>query len=234
MKKNLVLILAGGSGSRIAGNVPKQFLPVAGKTVLEHTIETFEAHPGVQDIFIVTHQEYHQRTEEIVCNGGFRKISKVLNGGAVRQESSYIGVMAANPEEYEFVLIHDAARPFVTAEIISAIFEKLLSFAAVNVGVPSPDTIIEIDVNNVVKHVPERKFLRRVQTPQGFKLDVIRLAHQLAVEHHVTNATDDCSLILQFGLGPVYVVAGNPMNIKITYPMDLQVAEEFIRLGKKI
>lgn len=233
MKKNLAIILAGGTGSRIEGELPKQFLTLAGKTILHHTILKFETHPHIHHVFLVTNGAFMDRSEEIVRLGGFKKVVKILNGGDTRQDSSRIGVSAAGPETYGNVLIHDAARPFVSKEIIDDILEKLDTCAAVNVAIPSPDTIVEIDDGDFIKNVPDRRYLRRVQTPQGFQLSVIREAHRLALENNITDATDDCSLILKLNLAPVSVIEGSPLNIKITYPMDLQLAEKIMEIERE-
>lgn len=232
MKKNLVLILAGGTGNRIEGDLPKQFLTLAGKTILQHSIEKFENHPSIDHIFLVIHGKFLNKAEEIVRKSGHKKVVKILTGGQTRQKSSRIGVTAAGPGEYENVLVHDAARPFVSKKIIDDILAALDTYTAVNIAVPSPDTIIEINDKNLVKNVPDRKYLRRVQTPQGFKWDLIQKAHQLALEKGITNATDDCSLILTFKLADIYVVEGSPLNIKITYPLDIQIAEKILILEK--
>jgi 2-C-methyl-D-erythritol 4-phosphate cytidylyltransferase len=226
MKKNLVIILAGGTGSRIEGNLPKQFLTLAGNTILQHAIEKFETHPRIDHIFLVIHEKFLNKAEEIVRKSGHKKIVKILTGGQTRQESSRIGVTAAEPGEYENVLVHDAARPFVSKKIIDDIFAALDTYTAVNIAIPSPDTIIEIGDKNLVKNVPDRKYLMHVQTPQGFKWDLIQKAHKLAFEKGITNATDDCSLIFTFKLADIYVVEGSPLNIKITYPLDIQIAEK--------
>jgi 2-C-methyl-D-erythritol 4-phosphate cytidylyltransferase len=230
MKKNLAIILAGGTGNRIEGDLPKQFLTLAGKTILQHSIEKFETHPYIDHIFLVIHGEFLNNAGEIVRKSGHKKVVKILKGGQTRQESSRIGVTAAAPGEYENVLVHDAARPFVSKKIIDDILTALNTYAAVNIAISSPDTIIEINHKNLVKNVPDRKYLRRVQTPQGFKWDLIQKAHQLALEKGITNATDDCSLILTFKLADTYVVEGSPLNIKITYPLDIQIAEKFLKI----
>jgi 2-C-methyl-D-erythritol 4-phosphate cytidylyltransferase len=231
MKKNLAIIMAGGTGSRIDGDLPKQFLTLSGKTILQHSIDKFENHPGIDHVFLVIHGEFLNKAKEIVRKSGHKKVVKILTGGQTRQESSRIGVTAAAPGEYENILIHDAARPFVSKKIIDDILAALNTYAAVNIAVPSPDTIIEISDKNLVKNVPNRKYLRRVQTPQGFKCDLIQKAHQLALEKGITNATDDCSLILTFKLADIYVVKGSEKNIKITYTSDLQIAEKILILN---
>jgi 2-C-methyl-D-erythritol 4-phosphate cytidylyltransferase len=228
MKKNLAIILAGGTGSRIEGDLPKQFLKLAGKTILQHSIEKFENHPGIDHIFLVIYKEFLNKAKEIIRESGHQKVVKILTGGQTRQESSRIGVNAAARGEYENVLVHDAARPFVSKKIIDDIFAALNTYAAVNIAVPSPDTIIEVSDKNLVKNIPDRKYLRRVQTPQGFKWDLIQKAHELAIDKGIANATDDCSLILTFKLADIYVVEGSEENIKITYPSDLQIAEKMI------
>jgi len=233
MKKNLVVILAGGSGSRIDNDVPKQFLLLKGKTVLQHTVEKFENHAAIDHIFLVTNSEFYEKTGKIIRESGYGKVVKILEGGAVRQDSSRIGVTAAGAGNYENVFIHDAARPFVSKKIIDDILEKLGTYSAVNVAIMSPDTIVRVDENHLVKDVPDRKYLRRVQTPQGFKLELIRKAHRLARENGITNATDDCSLVLRLKLAEVYVVEGSPLNIKITYPIDLHIAEKIIETYKE-
>lgn len=232
MKNNLAIILAGGTGTRIKGDVPKQFFMLQGKTVMQHTIEKFENHPLIRHIFFVTNAEYYRQTEEVVRNCGFLKVVKILEGGIHRQDSSRIGVLAAASSQYENVLIHDAARPFVSKKIIDDVLDRLETYSAVNVAVPSPDTVIEIDDNQLIKKVPDRNYLRRVQTPQAFKLELIQKAHRLALENNITNATDDCSLVLDLNLAPVYVVEGSQMNIKITYPFDLQVAQKILEMQK--
>ncbi|HLP44446.1 MAG TPA: 2-C-methyl-D-erythritol 4-phosphate cytidylyltransferase [Candidatus Kapabacteria bacterium] len=231
--KNLALILAGGSGKRIDGVVPKQFLLLDGQTILQHSIDKFENHPCIDQIFIVIHGDFLDRTKEIVRGSGYRKVVKILKGGETRQDSSRIGVTAANPGEYQNVLIHDAARPFVSKTIIDNTLAALETHSAVNVAIPSSDTIIEINHDHYIKSVPDRTYLRRVQTPQAFKLDLIQKAHCLALENNITNATDDCSLILKLDLAPIYVVEGSERNIKITYPLDLQFAQNILALETK-
>ncbi|MGD2089278.1 MAG: 2-C-methyl-D-erythritol 4-phosphate cytidylyltransferase [Candidatus Aminicenantes bacterium] len=230
MKKNLAIILAGGTGSRIEGDLPKQFLTLSGKTILQYSIEKFENHPRIHHIFLVIPGEFLNKAKEIVRKSGHQKVVKILTGGQTRQESSRIGVAAASPGEYENVLVHDAARPLVSKKIIDDILAALNIYTAVNIAVPSPDTIIEINHKNLVKNVPDRKYFRRVQTPQGFKWDLIEKAQQLALEKGITNATDDCSLILTFKLADIYVVEGSPLNIKITYPLDMQIAEKLLKI----
>ncbi len=229
MKKNLVILLAGGSGSRIDKETPKQFLNLAGKPILEHTLRRFQEHENIHDVILVTNPEYLEKTREVVRESGCTKVSKILAGGAARQDSSRNGVMAVEEGAYENVLIHDAARPFVSHDIIDRILAALETHEAVNVGIPSADTLVEMDEKGFIKAVPDRARFRRVQTPQAFKLKLIRRAHTLALERGLSSATDDCGLILRMDLAPVFVVEGSITNIKITYPSDLPIAEKILR-----
>jgi len=231
--KNLAIILAGGSGLRLKHETPKQFLKLAGKLIIEHTIEKFEHHPNIDSIFIVTNPLYYEKTVEIVERNTYRKVKKILKGGKTRQESSYIGISAAEDSEYENVLIHDAVRPFISKKIIDEIIEKLKNFSAIDVAIPSPDTIIKIDDENIITEIPERKYLRRGQTPQAFKLKLIKKAHDMAIKDNFLNATDDCSLILKYGLSDIYVVEGTDFNIKITYPIDIHIADKIFQVKNR-
>lgn len=228
MGKNLVIILAGGSGARLNKGTPKQFLELAGKPIIAHTIEQFLSHPLINDIFLVTHREYLEQTLALVRKNNYHKVKKVLEGGGTRQASSFIGVMAGD-NYCENVLVHDAVRPFITHEIIDSLIIGLESFAAVVPGIQASDTIIKIDKDNKVREIPDRNFLRRVQTPQAFKFTVIKKAHEMALECNIENVTDDCSLILEFKLADICFIPGRPENIKITYPYDLVLAEAILK-----
>ena len=232
MRKNLAIILAGGAGTRLNKETPKQFLKIADKSIIEYTIERFEFHALIDHIFIVTNPGYYDQTLKIVNIRDYKKDKKVLKAGKTRQESSRIGVFSAG-NDYENVLIHDAVRPFISDKIIENVLKELETYSAVNVAIPSNDTIIEIDEKNFIKRIPDRKFLRRVQTPQAFKLSLIQRAHKLAIENNIKNAIDDCYLVLKFKLSDIYVINGIEFNIKITYPMDIDIAREIIKNKKK-
>ena len=139
--KNTALILASGTGERSGLNRPKQFFTVGGKTLLEHSIQAFDVHPLIDDIIVVSHPDFLDKTTALTHS--FKKVSQVITGGKTRQESSYNGVFAI--ENSENVLIHDAVRAFVTEEIISACIEGLKKHAAVCAATETPDTILEVD-----------------------------------------------------------------------------------------
>jgi len=231
MNKTAVIILAGGKGLRFRDDKPKQFAKIAGKTVLEHTIDKFEDHPLIDEIYIVINPDYYDLLAEIVRKNHYKKIKKMLYGGDTRQISSRVGVYALDTN-IKKVLIHDAVRPFIGAHIITEIIEKLDVYPAVDVAIPTADTIIKIDKENYIESIPDRKYLRRGQTPQGFLREVILKAHKLAEDENFISATDDCSLVVKYDLGKVYVVDGEELNIKITYMHDVYIADRVFQLKK--
>ena len=229
--KNYGIILASGSGSRYGADVPKQFVKIAGKTILEHTIEIFEKSKLINEIFIVITPEYRHFAEEILLKNSYLKVTKLLNGGEIRKESSYIGISAIEDDEAN-VIIHDCARPFLTQKIIEDCIEALKTYSAVDVAIPSADTIVEVDGNNIIQNIPSRDKLRRGQTPQCFRLSVIKKAHELSKNDK--NFTDDCGLIVKYNLCEVYVVEGDVENIKVTYPSDIFMADRLFQIRSVI
>lgn len=223
--KNYAIILASGTGSRFGADIPKQFVKIADKTILEHTIEIFEKSEYINEIFIVITPEYRDFAQEILLKNSYKKVTKLLNGGEIRKESSYIGINAIEDEEAN-VLIHDCARPFVSQRIIKDCIKALEQYSAVGVAIPTSDTIVETN-NGIIKNVPPRSNLMRMQTPQGFKMSVIKEAHELSKNDK--NFTDDCGLIVKNGLCDVYIVNGDDKNIKITYPSDISLAEKLLQ-----
>lgn len=229
--KNYAIILASGSSQRLKNlSTVKQFAKIAGKTILEHTIGVFEKNENINEIIIVTQQSYIDYCHELVEKNNFKKISKVLIGGNTRQESSKIGIFSLDGNDNDNVLIHDAVRPFVTDEIINNCICALGNYCAVDVAIDSADTIIKINDNNVIEQIPKRAFLKRGQTPQAFKLGTIKRAHNLATKEDYLEVTDDCALVKKFDLGEIFVVKGDESNIKITYPLDLDIADKIFQL----
>ncbi|WP_394966060.1 2-C-methyl-D-erythritol 4-phosphate cytidylyltransferase, partial [uncultured Helicobacter sp.] len=221
------IILASGSGSRYGSGVPKQFIKIAGKTLLEHTVEIFEAAQNIDRVILIIPREYRKLTEEILLYGSYKKIYKILNGGKSRKESSYIGIMSIEDND-GYVFIHDCARPFLTLEIIDRCQQALQTYDAVDVAIPTSDTILELDSHNVITSIPNRNRLRRGQTPQCFKLSLIKKAHEYFRDND--NFTDDCGLVIESGFAKVFVVEGAEENFKITYPQDIVLADKLLQI----
>ncbi len=227
--KNYAIILASGTGERSGLDIPKQFVKIAGKTVLEHTLNVFQKNENIDNIIVVTHFSYTDFVRDLVKKNDFSKVCNVIKGGESRRESSFIGINAINEDDAK-VLIHDAVRPFITSEIINNCIKALDNFKAVDVAITSADTIIKVDSNDIIEEIPQRNLLRRGQTPQAFDLKIIKKAHELANQADDIAVTDDCGLILHFKLADVYVVKGNDSNIKITYPIDIAIADKLFQL----
>ncbi|MCL2887938.1 MAG: 2-C-methyl-D-erythritol 4-phosphate cytidylyltransferase [Elusimicrobia bacterium] len=227
---NCAVILASGTGKRSGLKIPKQFAVVDGRTVLERSIDAFESHPEINEIILVSAPKYLEKCKKIILKNKYKKVAKIIPGGQTRQQSAYAGISAAGNAEN--VLIHDAARPFVTERIITGCINALKKYKAAGTAVPSADTIIKVNKNMTVDSVLERGSLMRCQTPQAFKLKTIKKAHEFALKKNLAAATDDCGLVLHFKLAPVYVVPGDEKNIKITYPADILAAQNICRIKK--
>ncbi len=228
--KNYSIILASGTGNRYGSELPKQFVKIAGKSVLEHTVEIFEKSELIDEIILVITPEYRHLAEDIIMKNSFKKVSKLLNGGATRKDSSYIGISSIEDKEAN-VIIHDCARPFLTQKIINDCVEALKIYDAIDVAVPSTDTIIEVK-DDIIVNVPNRSSLKRGQTPQCFKLSLIKKAHEISKGD--SNFTDDCGLILKYNLSKVAVVDGDIENIKITYPSDIFMADRLFQIRSSL
>lgn len=229
MSKVHAIILAAGVGKRARYDIPKQFIKIAGKTIVEHTIDIFERHRNIDNIIIVVLPMYKTLMEEIVLKNNYKKVSKILAGGETRRESSFVGLDAIK-DDNDVVLMHDAIRPFLSERIISQCVSALKKYDAVDVAIPSADTIIKLNGGDTIEDIPVRKFMLRGQTPQGFRVGVIKKAHLMANKDKNVQVTDDCGLVFKYKLAEVHVVRGEENNIKITYPEDVFLAESLFKV----
>jgi 2-C-methyl-D-erythritol 4-phosphate cytidylyltransferase len=226
---NIAIILAGGSGVRLETETPKQFVKICNKTIMEHTLDVFEQHPQIDEIAVVMNAQFIGETEKIVQIGDYKKVKKILQGGAERQNSAWAAIHACNEHPSANLLIHDAVRPLIDAEIISEVICKLETYNAVTVAIPTTDTIYQVE-NSHIQQISNRKNLMRAQTPQAFKQHVIQKAYQLAFAHKDFTATDDCGIVAKFLPNePIFVVKGNERNLKVTHREDLYVLEQLLQ-----
>lgn len=229
---NIAVILAGGSGNRLGGPLPKQFLKVAGKRIIEHTIDVFENNDQIDEIAIVSKKEYISDMEQLVVSNQYHKVKKILTGGKERYDSS-LAAIAAYPNDDDNLLLHDAVRPLVNDRIINDCVKALENYRAVDVAVKTTDTIIEVGDDNMIKSIPPRACLRNVQTPQCFKRGVIRRAYELALQDPLFVTTDDCGVVYKYLPNePIYVVTGEVFNLKVTYAEDLFLLEKLCQQRK--
>ncbi|MCL1897198.1 MAG: bifunctional cytidylyltransferase/SDR family oxidoreductase [Micrococcales bacterium] len=228
--KTYAAVLAGGVGARLGLSVPKQMIKVAGKTILEHTVAAFDASPLIDEVIVLVTPGW---TEPVATMLGDRypKLRRILEGGASRNQTSLRALEAIEAEEAK-VLLHDAVRPLVDERIIEACVTQLDTYEAIDVVIPSSDTIVVVDEEDIITTIPERSRLRRSQTPQAFKLSTLRRAYALAVEDHYFSATDDCGVVVRY-LPEVAVkcVVGSANNIKVTHPVDLFIADKLFQLA---
>jgi 2-C-methyl-D-erythritol 4-phosphate cytidylyltransferase len=228
--KNIVVILAGGKGLRLGYNKPKQFLKVAGKLIIEHTIEIFQQHDEIDEMVVVSHKDFIYLVEELVNKNNFNKVKKILNGGEERSDSSLVAINAYDENEDINLIFHDAVRPLLSHTIISNCIEALKHYNAIDVAVPATDTIIEVE-NNFISNIPNRNKLNRGQTPQAFKLKTIKTAYMYALEDKNFVATDDCGVVKKYlPEEKIYVVKGEESNIKLTYEEDLFLLDKLFQI----
>ena len=225
--KNVAVILAAGSGSRTGLSTPKQFLPLGGKTVLEHSVQTFNDHPGIDEVVIVTATEFIERVRVIVKDNRWTKVSAVLPGGKERFDSSLAAVRHFEDNPDTVMLFHDAARPLVSERIISDAIKAMEKYDAVDVAIPAVDTIVQCNREGThMESVQDRNLLWRMQTPQGFRQRTIEEAYRIALQDPQFTATDDCGTVLRYLPDvKVGIVRGSERNIKLTYADDLSLLE---------
>ena len=217
--KYCAVIVAGGSGTRMKTDVPKQFLMLGAKTVLARSIEAFETSPFVDSIVVVASENYINDVKNAIKS--FKKVTDIVPGGDTRQKSVYNG-LAAVPEDCNCVLIHDGARPLVDSGIIKRCVLSLENGKNCAPGVKIKDTLKIADSFSKITKTPDREQMYSIQTPQCFFTADILNAHNNAVSD--AQITDDCMLMEAMGFD-VYIVDGSYENIKITTPEDLNLAE---------
>lgn len=230
------VVLAAGYGSRMHSDVPKQFLLLDGKPLLFYSLKAFEE-SGVERVILVTGAGMiHFCREEIVGRYGFSKVCAVVPGGAERYHSVYAGVCAANDiiSENGIVLIHDGARPFLTQEIIDRTIAAAQEFGACAAAMPVKDTIKIADGDGFAAVTPDRKTLWQMQTPQTFRYALIKDAYDRLIADPDSQAgiTDDAMVVETMSQTRVKLVEGSYINMKITTPEDMAIAEGLLRLQK--
>lgn len=217
------VIVAGGSGTRFGGD--KMMAQLAGVPVLVHTLRAFQLSPMIDEIILVTRDGMLREMAELCNEYAILKVSLVVAGGETRARSCYAGVMAAS-EKAGIIAIHDGARPLVTEKIIEDVVWTAYRHLAAVPSVPVRDTIKKAE-NGVVTETPERSGLYAVQTPQCFQAAVIRAALTDAIRN-APLVTDDCMAVERIG-GKIFLTEGSEENIKITTPLDLELAELIVK-----
>ena len=225
--KTVVIIPAGGTGRRMGGEIPKQYLSLAGIPILVHTLREFQRSPLVDEILLVVPGgDVAEVRRDVIGRYDFSKISLVIAGGSERQDSVRNALVHVR-DEHEIILVHDGVRPFVTEALIERAVAGAKAFGAVTVGVPVRDTVKAVDAAGRVVKTVLREGFWLTQTPQAFRREVILAAYERAAADGFYG-TDDASLVERMGI-PVRMIPGDADNIKVTTPEDLARGERMIR-----
>ena len=229
--RTVAVVLAGGTGTRVGLDIPKQLIKISGKPIIEHTIATMQASPLVDEILVMMTPGYLDDIRALVKAGGYDKVSQILEGAGTRNDTTAAALAALGDTECN-VLLHDAVRPLVSQAIIEANVAALQTHEAVDTAIPSADTVIQLDADSGrIADVLPRHLLRRGQTPQSFRLSTIRAAYAKAAQDPDFTATDDCTVVLRYSPEvPIVVVPGHERNMKVTEPIDVYIADKLFQL----
>lgn len=203
-------------------DIPKPYLTLGGRTVLEQTLRRFLTMANLDVVVVATSPAYREQTEEIL-SGVFPHIETIVVQGGAERQDSIRNALAALPESIGLIAVHDAVRPFVQSATIQSCVQEAAATGAAIAGVVVKDTIKKADAGLVVIETPDRRQLWQAQTPQVFRAELLHRAYQKAQEDGFTG-TDDASLVERLGVS-VTVVPGSRDNFKLTYPIDFQIAE---------
>ena len=225
MSSTWAIVVAGGDGSRLGADRPKAFIGLGGRPLLAHSIDLLEDHPAVDRIVLVVPAEWEEPATLLADELAAGKVVAAVPGGETRALSVAAGLDVV-ADDAEAILVHDAARPFATAELIDRLLEALATHAGAVPAVAVTDTVKRVEGGRVAETL-ERSELRAVQTPQAFRAEALRRAYA-APAAALRDATDCASLVEAAGL-EVAVVPGEGGNMKITSPEDLAGAEERLR-----
>ncbi len=229
------IVLAGGRGSRMQSDIPKQYMLLDGKPLLYYSLQAFEE-SNVECVVLVTaegEEEYCRR--ELVERFGFTKVAAIVAGGGERYASVWNGLLFLHSGKKmpEYVLIHDGARPLVTAELINRVLLQTESYGACVAGMPVKDTIQMTDEHGVITLTPRRENLWMAQTPQAFEFSLVYEAYEQVMKETQINVTDDAMVVGLYRNVPIQMVRGSYTNLKVTTPEDLLLAELLLKKRRK-
>jgi 2-C-methyl-D-erythritol 4-phosphate cytidylyltransferase len=230
----IAIITAGGKGERVGGPVKKQFHKIAGKPLLNHTLELFINNSRIDCIIVVLPENEIGKYNFDPVNG---KRLIITTGGMKRAESVFNGIIAAGkffdeakvPDNDRIVLIHDGVRPFASQRLVNEVIDKAIGFGAVVPVLPLADTLVKINTANVIEEYPNREQYISVQTPQGYAFSTIVKAYEKA-GIKAADACDESSLVHAAGF-LIRLIEGDKINFKITTPEDLKIAESLLSSG---
>lgn len=220
--RNVALIFAGGVGSRMGEDIPKQFLKWGGKTIIIYTLEAFERHESIDKIVVACKEDWMEYMAELIQQAGLTKVESIVPGGATALDSQYNGlkeIKRLHPREEIAVLIHDGVRPLVDEETIQRNIDAVWHFGNAITVTNAIETVIRVDECANVQEIMNRNNCRMAKAPQSFRLDEILQAHEASIKAGRHTYIDSASLMSDYG-HELHTVEGKPENIKITTPSD--------------
>ncbi|MBQ8315528.1 MAG: 2-C-methyl-D-erythritol 4-phosphate cytidylyltransferase [Lachnospiraceae bacterium] len=223
------IVLAGGKGSRMQSDVPKQYMELLGKPLLYYSLKAFEDSDAEQVVLVTAEGDEEYCRKELVERFGFAKVVAIVAGGAERYASVWNGLKCLKEQEPDYVLIHDGARPLVTAELINRLITETEQYNACVAGMPVKDTIQMTDERGTITLTPKRDSLWTAQTPQSFEFSLAYDAYEQLMREQEINVTDDAMVVGLYHDIPIQMVRGSYTNIKVTTPEDLVLAEAFLK-----
>ena len=221
---NIAMIIAGGAGSRMNQDIPKQFLTVNEKPVIIYTLEVFQKHSAIDEIIVVCIEGWEQILWAYVRQFNISKVIAVVPGGLCGQASIYNGLLELEKghQADDIVLIHDAIRPMVSEEIISDCINMTIEHGCAITCIPCAEAMLVTEDQESSERIFKRENLKRTQTPQGFRISKLLEIHRKALERGITNSVASCTLMIEMG-EPVYFSKGSEKNLKLTTVEDIDI-----------
>lgn len=223
MAQNVAILMAAGKGVRVGGELPKQFMEVHGKMLLEYSLQTFQSHPRIDEIYVVLPEEY-LKMEELLqyLFDNYPKVNRLLAGGEERFQSSWSAIQWFIDRREDNLLLHDAARPGLTPRIIDDVLDALQDNEAAVTAIPATDTVIRVDDNLHLQTTLDRKTLYYAQTPQAFRAGLLYDCFETLFADGTFLPTDESGVVAHYRPEiPIHIVQGSPANFKVTYPEDI-------------
>ena len=231
---NYALIIAGGVGARTGQDIPKQFINVYDKPIIIYTLLAFQNHPNIDGIEVVCLEGWHDILKAYCKQFGITKLENIVNGGKVGQDSIRYGLYdlsVRHNQSDDIVLIHDAIRPMVSADIISDNIRVCRQYGNAVTVIPCPSAMLRTDDSLTSTEVVPRDDLKNTQTPQTFFLKEIIEVHKEALKKGITDSVASCTLYIELGR-KVYMAYGSEKNLKITTSEDIEIFVSFMNIKR--
>lgn len=224
MNKVYAIIPAGGSGKRIGGNTPKQFMTFNGRELIAYTINIFNKCKKVDEIIVAVQPEYIELIEKIKYNFGFDKLTKIVEGGKERQDSVFNALISLKADKKDFVLVHDAARPLLPQKVLDNAIDTAIKKGNAVVAIKAKDTLV--NGREIIFNYINRGEISYIQTPQVFKYTMLLKAMQKARDESFIG-TDESMLVTRMG-ETVNLVEGSSLNFKVTTESDIELFHQIV------